>query len=424
MNEPTNDHAQSPSQKAWQTAKDRAVMDYEERQRENRERGEVERHEMIKAVMDPYLSHGAARLFCFLLKAGWVKDLGGLYFDKVGAVMLDGRTLARHCGGASVNCLYQKVRREKRDAHGKILVQESVTDGWLQELVQRGYIWLGKHRIANIPRAKWPNVYNVACHVPQRLTPHLPWLDGGFGSENVINTTLAEPCSPRENTIFHASDTPGYGETPENTPARHHNGNLPVTATPTSPSPQRQQANHRTGGLPVTASDTCPSPQRQQARHRIGYLPVTEKATGQPANAVHLGESLDTKTVPRLTKEGSHPPGLAVEEAIKEGDTGFGDWCYAWQIKTPSHPTGEYRGKLVKELGRIRVKLQTDRSAFWQRRAAFLQTELDGGKPPVAKPGPARTVKPGPAKARLSDAEQDAIREKIQRGELRAALAR
>lgn len=379
MNEhQTNGNAMSPSQRAWVTAKEQAVAEHEARQQENRERGQREQQEMIRAVMDPNLSHGAARLFCFLLKAGWIPDFGGLYQGRVGAVMTDGRRLARYCGGASVNCLYQKVRAEKRNPEGKVLVHASVTDGWIAELVRGGYIWIGKHRIANIPKSHWPNVYNVAVHVPEKVTPHLPWLDGGFGSENVINTTLEGGSSPGENTNSRAQSTPVNGQTPKSQQARHRNGNLPVTASDNGQSPQCQLAKFPPGGLPSTASDNGQSPHRITAQHRNGNLPSTEKAIGPVGSAVDLGKTLDRKTGINRQMEGAAPHDSV---ALK-------DYRTDWKPKA---------GLFHKELKDIRAQLvqslcaaRTDAAKVeYKRRIALVDEALYGPKV-KDDPAPAR----------------------------------
>ncbi len=384
MNELATPHRTvTPSQQAWLTAKEQAVAEHEARQAENRQRGEIERLEMVRAVMDPHLSHGAARLFCFLLKAGWQPDLGGLYQGRVGSVMTDGRRLARYCGGASVNCLYEKVRKEKRDANGKILVHGSVTKGWIQELVDRGYIWIGKHRIANIPKSHWPNVYNVSCHVAEKTTPHLPWLDGGFGAENVINTTLEGGSSPGENTFSRASRTPDNGQMAENTTAKHRNGNKPVIHVDNGQAPQRQLGNYPRGGLPSTEADNGQAPKRIIAQHRNGGLPSTETPTRPVGTAVHLGKTLDGKSGLNRETEGQHPaPVDLLNEALEDGDGAFADWCESWD--------GEKRYKWEKEIGRIKAKLQIQQGPFWQRRHDFLRFKLDGGKPPKANAHPVR----------------------------------
>jgi len=385
----------SPSAKAWQTAKDRAVAEYESRQQENRVRGEVERQEMIRALMDPNLSHGAARFFCLLLKAGWLKEFGGLYQDRVGSIFRDGRTLASYCGGASVNCLYRKTRSEKRDPKGKLLRAASETLGWIDELVRGGYIWVSKHRIPNIPKAKWPNVYNVACHVPHRITPHLPWGDGSFGSENIVNTTLPGGCSRMENTIFDASDTAGDRETPENTLGNHRNGGQPVTEAEDGQSPNRRIANHRNGGRAITEAEDGQSPERRIANHRNGGQAVTGAEDGQGGDPVHLRETLGSK--PDLDSETGgepHPTDQALE-----------DYKLRWK-GPPGHPT--HVSKLEKEFERVRTKLMNggDRE-FWKVRSDFIRELLDGGKPPKA---PAKSALPTPTKPKPTPAELEAIR--------------
>ena len=262
-----NCHTLTPSEKAWQTAKDRAVAEAMARQEQNSARWYAQQDEMLRALTDPHLSHGAARLFCLLCFAGWKKEFGGLYHERVGSVLLDGRRLARYCGGASVNVLYRKRRSGKLDPKtGNVLRTASETDGWIEELVRGGYVWISKHRIPNIPPAKWPNVYNVSCHVPQSFTPNLPWRDGNFGSENVI----VGGCSPMENRDFDASDTPGDTQTLENTTPNHRNGGQPVTGTDNSLLSAAVIGNHRNGGQAITGTDNRQSPERRTGCHRNG----------------------------------------------------------------------------------------------------------------------------------------------------------
>ncbi len=303
----------SPSQKAWQTAKDRAVHEYEQRHLENQRRGEAERQEMIRALTDPNLSHGAARLFCLLVKAGWIKGMGGLYMDRVGSILCHGRRLARMCGGASVNLLYRKRREAKIDpVTGAVLRSASETEGWIEQLVRGGYIWISKHRIPNIPKAKWPNVYNVACHVPQQITPSLPWTDGNFGSESVV----VESCSPLENSDFVALDQAGDGESAENPTGKHRNGTHPVTGTGDRLLGHGMIANHRNGGQAVTGTANGQAPERHTGKHRNGGRASTGTANGQAPDPVQLRETLDSRNSLDVKGEGSGPH-RAGEKAIK-----------------------------------------------------------------------------------------------------------
>ena len=95
---------------------------------------------------------------------------------------------------------------------------------------------------------------------------------------------------------------------------------------------------------------------------------------------------------------------------------------------TPKHPTHISRlERLAKTLaGEMELARTKAGRAYAQRKLAFVR-QLLNPKPPeelAASKAPVRSVKPGPAKPRLSEAEQDAIREQIKRGALRAAVAR
>lgn len=368
--------APSPAQKAWQTAKDRAVAEAEQRQVENQRRGETERLEMIRALTDVNLSDGAARLFCLLLKAGWMKDFGGLYRDRVGSVMIDGRRLARLCGGASVNRFYRKLRKEKRDPKtGELLQRASETDGWLNELVRGGYIWITKHRIPNIPPAKWPNVYNVACHVPQQITPHLPWSDGNFGSENVV----VEGCSPGENSLFDASNTPGHSERAENTNATHRNGSHPVTAAAHRQVGEGMIANHRNGGQASTTSANGQMGEGMTGKHRNGAQPVTDSDNGQCADAVHLRETLDKKQL--LDSQTGKAP--APKSGFEEDDLIV--------PKFPSIPADIFESKLRQQLKDAEAKLRRIKTYHSTTEKTpgenilWLQAEAEKAEPKLAK---------------------------------------
>ena len=342
----------SPSQQAWQTAKDRAVAEAQAREQENRDRGERERQEMIRALVDPYLSHGAARFFCLLCKAGWMKEFGGLHNNRVGAVLLEGRALARLCGGASVNCLYPKRRKEKReeskDGAGKILRSASVTVGWIEELVRGGYIWLAKQRVKNMPSYRWPNVYNVAVHVPQQVTPSLPFRDGQLLSENVI----AEDCSPVENKDFAPSDMAGDGQTPANTIEAHRSGGLPRTAAGDGQAPERRIAAHRSGGLPRTARGDRPS-----------------------VNPVQLRETLGSKGVPETKRGRVSPPDLVFEKWEKTLDRMF---------------PRELESRLADLKGKVKTATTPTAKTEWKRRIEAVELRLNGpivpDEPRASKP--------------------------------------
>jgi hypothetical protein len=369
----------TPSEKAWLTAKERAIAEHEARKAENSARWHAQKQEMIRALCDVHLSHGASRLFCLLCHAGWEKEFGGLYRDQVGSIDIDARRLARLCGGASVNVLYRKTRLEKRNRSGKkVIKRASETAGWLEELVRGGYLWISKKRIGNIQPYRWPNIYNLCVHVPQQITPSLPWRDGLLESANVVQ----ESCSPAENMILAGQNLPGDGESPENTMVRHRNGGRPVTGTEDGPSPERRMGHHRNGGWAITGTEDGPSPERRMGHHRNGGRPVTGTEDGPEADPVILREVVGSNPLIDRTP-GSTPP----------ADPAFEKWIKTLDRMLPSG--------LEKTLTRLDIQLRQARTgeakAELQRRIAEIVTRLDG--PPVADtPKPKPAVKTAEAK--------------------------
>ena len=140
--------------------------------------------EELRALRDPNLSHGAARLFLLIVKLSWKPAFGGRYNGRVGSLALAGPELARQVR-ANPNSFYRSHRTEKRDDAGHLMRSATDTPGWIERLVSGGYLWISKHKIPNIPEDKWLNVYNVTCLVPKQAGSGPAWFQGNWGSNTV-----------------------------------------------------------------------------------------------------------------------------------------------------------------------------------------------------------------------------------------------
>ena len=170
--QPVNGHPPSTgsdaSRKAWQTARDEAAD-------KARTPFLIQNDEEIRALTDEALPDGAARLFGLIVKLAWQKSHGGIFKGRIGAVCISARRLAGHLK-CNVKSFYAK--KDKKTGAPR--------PGWIELLVQGGYLWISHHRIPNIPENKSLNVYNVACLVPRMSQAALPWGDGNWGGEVVI----------------------------------------------------------------------------------------------------------------------------------------------------------------------------------------------------------------------------------------------
>lgn len=332
------------------------------------------RNEEIRALCDKSLTHGAARLFVLISKLIWFPNLGGRFKQMTGVLSCPISDFARYLG-----CNEKSFYRDSQ--HNR--------PGWLELLTAGNYIWITKNIISN---GEAMNVYHVTV-----LCPRNEQVTFGFASR------------------FHAHPTGENGNGPFSVP--NSRGTSEVAQTGNQDSPKRELATGANGASPLVKTVTRNRPKRvltttvsasvgvvktDTANSRFEHLPTGENGNGQLVKAGELNKSVPR--VERLNgKNGDAlPPDLA-QEAIKDGDGAFADWCESWD--------DEKRYKWEKELGRIRMKLQTQPGPFWQRRADFLRMKLDGGRVPVAKPMPARAVKP--IVPRLTDEQRDALSKNI-----------
>lgn len=355
------------------------------------------------AVIDnPNISHGAARMFVKIL------DL---------SVRMGSKGIDQPPGVVTVS---------QTKLHMWFKVALRTIWNWKAELVNAGAIWMTSQPMPNA----WPiDTYHISLlhpprHSGDKTTAEGLWGNGarqrrpetiGFGARTPGGNPAAGPTSNqlRVATGFRTPEKSSI--LPEN--AGHHRNPLPASvATGCGGEPQPVATGGRNQLRRATETSCYGAPQPVAAGGR-NQLP---RATATKCEHI---EAKVTGSSQLSGGSGAIPlPDLEVQEAIKDGDTAFADWCDSLRLRTASNPDGEYRGKLVKELGRCKVKLQTQPSDFWRRRANWLQTQLDGGKPPVAKPGPARVAKPSPAKARLTDEQRDALAQNIGKA-MRQAVA-
>jgi hypothetical protein len=317
-----NGNGKTPAEKAWQTARDKAAA-------EARTPFEHQLDEELRALTDPALPDGAARLFLLIVKLSWQPFQGGRFKGQLGALAISARKLAAKVG-CNVKAFYSK--KDKRTGARR--------PGWIELLVQGGYVWLGRHRIPNIPENKSLNVYNVSIHVPRYAQGSLPWTDGSWGGEVTIaeeeatwgegEETLAGEGGgtvPRNgHSDFSAQNPAGNTESPEKGTACPPQGALPVPPRGNSPSPatgiarppQRARAVPRNGHRLSPATGTGCSPSGERAVPRNGHR--QSPATG------HKEETLEPQKALKTSRGvGEAPP--------EDWDREFSRWKFSLERK-------------------------------------------------------------------------------------------
>jgi hypothetical protein len=302
--------ASDASRKAWQTARDEAAA-------QARTPFLLQNDEEIRALTDAALPPGAARLFCLIVKLAWQKQHGGIFKGRIGSLCISARRLAKklHC---NVKSFYSK--RDKKTG--------AVRPGWIEQLVNGGYLWIAHHRIPNIPENKSLNVYNVACLVPRMTQTALPWSDGNWGGDAVIGDEEDEQggaVGQNGNSDFSSPEGQGNTQSPEKGTSSGpqwaqpvpRNGNSPSPATGIASPPQRARAVPRNGNRLSPATGTGSGPKRAQAVGRNGHR--LSPATG------HKGETKEgIGEVQRSNGEGTAPQQGDWESEFKKWEAGLG----------------------------------------------------------------------------------------------------
>lgn len=163
MSETNNVAHPTPSEKAWETARERA-----------REQGQSVRDEEIRCIKSNGLSCWAKLLFWILSKICW-ETSHFLHNRRVGSVCITGRQLRMNFNFPEKR-LYTQTKRTK-DKEGKVVASRRCP-GAIEELETAGLVWMSHKRIENIPASKWPNVFNIVTLVPQVIQESLPLLEG------------------------------------------------------------------------------------------------------------------------------------------------------------------------------------------------------------------------------------------------------
>ena len=298
------------------------------------------------------------------------------------------------------------------DAGIRFKVDARTVRNWKRELEPTGEIWFTEKWMKNsFPQT----VYNITAIVGQANLPlNADSDDGSLADDEIFSSNRRRQQSARRNAGSGMFVCRAHGQSGCEL-CRQHRTPPRVPATLTAPETLQNSAENDTVGnfLPPTTEKINRPPRKGFSAHHGKNLPPPTEAICRDArkefSAVD-GKDLPLSTEKRFRGErkqfadkgktrdidlgskeslgGAQPPSFEVEEAIKEGDTLFGDWCLQWK-------PDDYRSKWEKELRRIKMKLMNGSSPFWQRRADYLQTKLDGGKPPVTKAGPVRGVKTG-----------------------------
>jgi len=267
----------TPSEKAWDTAKKKAV-----------ERAQSPFHkqndEEIRALCDENLPPGAVRLFLLIAKLSWLPKFGGLFKGRIGSIAISARYLAKLCH-SNVKSFYQskqKRRAAPKEGEEKAQwIQTGKTQGWIELLEARGYLWVSKHRIKNIPENKAQNVYNLCCFVTRSYTPELPLLGGDELGEGTVplngnsDLTAGEGSETEENPIN------GTGSAPKGAQAVPLNGNGQLPKTGTGNAPKGERAITLNGNSALPLHHTAHAPKGERAVPLNGNSPLVEKGHGQ-----------------------------------------------------------------------------------------------------------------------------------------------
>jgi len=279
----------------------------------------------------------------------------------------------------------------------KFSVSERTIWNWRAELIGKRYVWMSLQPMPNA----WPiDTYHVSAIHPPANSGDKTTSEGLWGN----GTRRARPSNGL------GARPPVSGENPTPGPRRNQ---LRVANSFIPPAKSSNLLENATAGrnpLRRGAETDCDWEPKQVAtgsRNRL-RLGAETGCDGEPKqiatgsrNQLRLGAETDCEHKKALGVGNSSlevggnpplPPDLDLAAAIKDGDGAFGDWRDSWSLKSPGNPGGEFRGKIVKELGRCRLKLQIQPGPFWKRRAEHLQSVLDGGKAPASAPANAKAT--------------------------------
>jgi hypothetical protein len=235
-----NGNGKSPQQKAWDTARTQGA----EKERTEFIKG---RDEELRALMDKALPHGAVRLFCLLFKLSWMPECGGFYKGMKGVIAIAGKKLAR-MARANPKSFYRSEKNGK------------VSPGWIDLLIAGGYIWITKHKIPNIQENKWLNVYHISVLDRPVHQQSLPWADGNWGGEVVLDDGPEGATTENGSGENSASKTSTTEETPKNGLAHYRNPRLPTTENGSGPLPATPVGHYRKGHLASGGNGSGPIP--------------------------------------------------------------------------------------------------------------------------------------------------------------------
>jgi hypothetical protein len=307
-----NGHTLSPSEKAWQTARNQAV---EKATGPFYDQLDVE----TRALCDRNLPHGAARLFCLIAKLSWKPEVGGKYRGRIGSLCISARKLAKIMAGSNVKSFFRKTKRNPKT---KQIVSQQ--EGWIEALVAGGYLWTAKCAIRNIPEDKWQNVYNVACHVPRVFTPELGLLESvDIAEEESPGYT---PVPRNGNREFLGSEVGGNGQSPENGTDSPPKRALPVPRNGNGQSPEMGIASPPKRALPVPRNGNGLSPETVTASPPKRALPVPRNGNGQSPETVYKGKTGEGTTVQETIRgggEAGEPPRESFAMSFKTWQEGL-----------------------------------------------------------------------------------------------------
>jgi hypothetical protein len=319
------------------------------------------RDEELRALMDKNLPHGAVRLFCLLFKLSWLPQCGGFYTGIKGAIAIAGKKLAR-MARANPKSFYRSMKNGR------------VTPGWIDLLVQGGYVWITKHKIPNIPEDKWLNVYHISVLHAPGVQQSLPWADGNWGGEVAIEHEEGSSTG-NGSRDFSAQNGSTTAQVPQNGHGTHRNGDLATTENGSCPIPATPVRNYRNGHLASGVNGTRKAPKTVAANGGKRHLASGGNGSGQEAQPVLNRKTEVGESTSRDPLGEDSPPVDSLDKWKKQ--IGWGKIVRFQR---------EFEKLECRCVERMMKATTPEAKQEWKQRLAAVREQLDGGS--VAEPAP------------------------------------
>lgn len=277
-----NGNGKSPSEKAWDTAREEA-----------RKQGQTVRDDEIRCIKNKGMTAWAKLLFWILSKICW-ETSPFLHKGRVGSVCITGRQLKANFSFPEKR-LYSQTKRVKDKTSGEVLTSRKVP-GAIDELVSAGLLWVGKKPITNLPKNKWPNVFNLCALVSQVEQQNLGLL------EDV--TLVDDSATDGGSSLFLPENRNGSGHTPQNGLAKPRFEPLATTNGGSGHTPLAGVGHNRRGELATTNGGSSAATNGGGRRQPTGGVAkgatpgLPDPASGAPIKTVRHSTDLSDSTNP------------------------------------------------------------------------------------------------------------------------------